>query len=80
MVLLKKVIVGGPFIILGVCFLVIGFASLLSKVLSIKKTGKLNKYGTQEINKERKYAKQALAIFLIVITIGLIVFIIWQAK
>ncbi len=67
-----------PYILLGICFLAIGFASTLSKVIQIKKTGKANRYGIREINKERKYTKQLLALLLVLITTGLIVFIIWQ--
>lgn len=78
--LLLKAIFGEPIVILGICLMIIGAASLLFKVFTITESG--NKYvkRNERNKKEKQNSKKILAFTLIAILIGLIVFIYWLRK
>lgn len=75
MALLLKIILDQPVIILGICFIAIGFVSLIFKVFNA--TERENKYvnGNRTNNRESKIEKKILVVILIAIIIALIVFI-----
>lgn len=75
MALLLKVILDQPVIILGICFLVIGFAGLLFKVFNAAETGNRYERGIRSNNRKSKIQKKLLAFVLVAILIVLIVFI-----
>jgi uncharacterized membrane protein len=78
--LLLKAIFGEPIVLLGICFVIIGAASLLFKVFNITEPG--NKYAkrNEKNKKENQNSKKAFVFILIAILIGLIVFIYWLGK